>query len=183
MGQAAITRAWTALAEKQLKTKAIFPPGSKEGDRLAVAKRMNTRQAFRLVAYWVGRLPNTDQRWRPVVNFIINFAPERKRRAPELLATDLLLKIIFGEVLDRPEVDPRVHALVTNYVMESARIMDRLKPAAVPPKIPNRILDGIAERLAVALKTPAPRPRKTKRTNIGLLVLLALVLASSKRKR
>lgn len=154
---------WSELAVKQL---------TRVGD-------MNTRDAVRLVAYWASVLPNTDQAWRPVLQTVLQHAPERKRRAHRLLATDRFLKLLFGEVKTRPTVLPAVQVMVVDYIGDSAKKMDALSPDGPLISRPNRILDGIAVRMAEGLKGAAPRK---KGTNIGLLVLL-LVLASSSRKR
>ena len=156
-------KVWSELAVKQL---------TRVGD-------MHTRDAMRLVAYWASVLPNTDQTWRPVLALVLRHAPERKRITSRLIATDLLLNLVFGETKTRPKVVPAVQIAVVDYVGDSAKKMDALKPDGPLITRPNRILDGIAKRMAEALKTPPPRK---KGTNIGLLVLI-LVLASASRKR
>ncbi len=154
-------KVWAALAVKQL---------TRVGD-------MNSREALRLIVYWQGRLPIENQKWRPVLRAAIFDAPERKRITSRLVASDRLLKLIYGETLTRPKVKPGVQIGVVDYIRDSAREMDRLKPNAVPPDVPNRILDAQVRRLAGQLVGAKPR-----KENWGWLLLLA-VLASSKRKR
>jgi len=155
---------WSTLAIKQL---------TKVGD-------MNTRDALRLIAYWQGRLPIEDLSWRAPLRAALTNAPERKRITSRLIATDRLLEIIFGETKTRPKVKPGVAIGVTDYVEDSARKMDKLKPNAVPPDVPGRILDAQAKRLADQLTTKVP-PKK-KGIGIGVLLLL-VVLATSKKRR
>ena len=157
-------KVWSALAVKQL---------TKVGD-------MNTRDALRLVAYWASVLPNTDQTWRPVLSAVLRHAPERKRITSRLIATDRLLKIIFGETKTRPSVLPAVQVAVVDYIGDSAKKMDALKPDGPLITRPNRILDGIAVRLAEQLKRPAA---KSKGANIGLIVLLLVLASESRRNR
>lgn len=139
---------------------------------------MNTRQALRLIAYWQGRLPIEDQSWRAPLRAALTNAPERKRITSRLVATDLLLNLIFGETKTRPKVKPGVQIGVVDYIEDSARKMDRLKPNEVPPDVPVRILDAQAKRLADQLK------KKPARKGIGVgILLLILVLATSKKRR
>jgi len=154
---------WAELAIKQL---------TRVGD-------MNSREALRLVMYWQGRLPPENQKWRPVLRAVIFDAPERKRITSRIIATDLALKLIFGETLTRPKVKANVQVAVVDYIEDSAREMDRLKPDSVPPNVPNRILDAQARRLASVIAT---KPIEKKGLGIGVLILL-FVLATSKQKR
>ncbi len=135
---------------------------------------MNTRQAMRLVAYWKGRRKTSAQDWRTVLGTVVGFAPERKRFTSELIAKDLLLNLIFGDTRDRPQVMEIVEKKVLAYIEHSARILDRDKPDAVPPVIPNRVLDVAAKRLVGFLKTKPARPKK-KRGGIGFLIFLAIL--------
>jgi len=153
---------WEALAVKQL---------TRVGD-------MNSREALRLVVYWQGRLPAENKKWRPVLRAVIFDAPERKRITSRFVATDLALKLIFGETKTRPKVKPNVQVAVVNYIESSAREMQRLKPGAVPPNIPNRILDAQARRLAsILVVKPAPA---RKGIGLGLLLLLALIASEAR---
>ena len=147
---------WEALAVKQL---------TRVGD-------MDSREALRLVTYWQGRLPPENQKWRPVLRAVIFDAPERKRITSRLIASDRLLKLIYGETLTRPQVTPNVQVAVVNYIESSAREMQRLRPDATPPDVPNRILDAQVRRLA---RTIAAKPATRKGIGIGLLLLLAVI--------
>ena len=139
---------------------------------------LNTREAMRLVAYWKGRRELREQDWRPVLRLVVNEAPERKRITSRLVATDLLLKMIFGEPQTRPNVKPEVQAVVFDYVARSASILDDRKPDSTPPVIPDRILDMTAKRMVEMLK--GKRPAKKGLGALGWLVLLAL--ATRKKK-
>jgi hypothetical protein len=139
---------------------------------------MNTRDAMRLIAYWKDRLPTSDERWRPVLAAVIAKAPERKRITNRLVATDLLLNLIFGETETRPSIAPEVQAAVVDYISDSAKILDRTKPDAVPPVIETRLLDQQSERLAKMLKNDSIKP---KTGGVGILLLVLLLAASEKR--
>lgn len=139
---------------------------------------MNSRDALRLVTYWQGRLPAANQKWRPVLRAVIFDAPERKRITSRLVATDLALKLIFGETLTRPKVKNNVLVAVVDYMERAAREMDRLKPGAVPPNVPNRILDAQVRRLAGQLKT-----KPTRKSEWGWLLVIAVLAMSAKKKR
>jgi len=153
---------WEALAVKQL---------TRVGE-------MNSREAVRLVVYWQGRLPPENKKWRPVLRAVIFDAPERKRITSRFFATDRLLKLIYGETLTRPKVKPNVQVAVVNYIESSAREMQRLKPDAIPPNVPNRILDAQARKLAsIIAVAPAPAP---KGSGIGLLILLAIIASEAR---
>jgi len=154
---------WEALAIAQL---------TRVGD-------MNSREALRLVTYWQGRLPPENKKWRPVLRAVIFDAPERKRITSRLIATDLALKLIFGETKTRPKVKPNVQVAVVDYIEASAREMQRLKPDAVPPDVPNRILDAQVRKLASIIAV-RPAPGK-KRSGLGILLLLAVIAASEAR--
>lgn len=155
-------KVWSALAVKQL---------TRVGD-------MNTREAMRLIAYWQGRLPIENQKWRPVLSAVLRHAPERKRITSRLIATDRLLRLIYGETETRPKVLPGVQIAVVDYIGDSAREMDLLKPDAVPKDVPVRILDAQAKRLANQLKT------KTKRkSNWGWLLVIAIAISAKKKRR
>ena len=147
-------------------------------EQLTRVGEMNSRDAVRLVVYWQGRLPPKNKKWRPVLRAVIFDAPERKRITSRLVASDLALKLIFGETLKRPKVKANVQVAVVDYIEASAREMDRLKPDAVPPNVPNRILDAQARRLA---STIAAKPIAGKGLGIGV-VLLLLFLATSKKR-
>jgi len=146
--------------------------------QLTRVREMNSREAVRLVVYWQGRLPPENKKWRPVLRAVIFDAPERKRITSRLIASDLALKLIFGETKTRPRVKANVQVAVVDYIERAAREMDRLKPGAVPPNVPNRILDAQARRLASII---AVRPIEPKGLGIGVLLLL-LVLASKKKR-
>lgn len=141
-------------------------------EQLTRVGEMNSREAVRLVTYWQGRLPAENQKWRPVLRAVIFDAPERKRITSRWIASDLALKLIYGETLTRPKVKANVQVAVVDYIESSAREMQRLKPGAVPPNVPNRILDAQARRLASRIANkPAPR----KGSGIGFLILIALL--------
>ena len=155
-------KVWSALAVKQL---------TRVGD-------MNTREAMRLIAYWQGRLPIENQKWRPVLAAVLRHAPERKRIKSRLIATDRLLRMIYGETKTRPKVLPGVQIAVVDYIRDSALEMDRLKPDAVPVDMPVNILDAQAKRLASQLKT---KPRG--KANWGWLLVIALAMSAKKQRR
>jgi len=155
-------KVWSALAVKQL---------TRVGD-------MNTRDAMRLIAYWQGRLPIENQKWRKPLEAALRLAPERKRITSRFIATDRLLKIIYGETKTRPRVLPGVQIGVVDYIQDSAIAMDRLKPDAVPPDVPANILDAQAKRLARQLGRP---PTKKKGLGIGWLLLLLAFATEQKR--
>ena len=138
---------------------------------------MNTRDALRLVAYWKGRRKTSATDWRPVMSAVLREAPERKRITSRLLASDRLLKMIYGTTKTRPRVTAPVQAAVVDYIERSAGILDLDKPDAAPPTIPNRVLDVASQRLARMLETPSP----SRGVNAGLLLVLFL-LATAKGK-
>lgn len=137
---------------------------------------MTTRDAMRLVAYWKGRRKTSAIDWRPVLSAVLREAPERKRITSRLIASDRLLKLIFGETKTRPRVKPGVQAAVVDFIERSARILDRDKPDAVPPDIPNRVLDVASQRLARFLETPTP----SRGVNAALLFVLFLLATKGK---
>jgi len=137
--------------------------------------KMNTRDALRLIAYWKGRRKTSAQDWRPV---LAREAPERKRITSRLIATDRLLRFIFGETETRPQIKPGVQAAVVDYIERSARILDKDKPDAVPPDIPTRILDLTAARLVRGLETKPPKSKRA--SGVGFLLLLALLAYGNK---
>ncbi len=146
-------------------------------EQLTRVGEMNSREALRLVTYWKGRLPVENQKWRPVLRAVIFDAPERKRITSRFIATDRLLRLIYGETLTRPKVKANVQVAVVDYIESAAREMQRLKPDAVPPNVPNRILDAQAKRLASQLATkPAPK----KGSGIGFLILIAILASEGK---
>lgn len=155
-------KVWSALAVKQL---------TRVGD-------MDTREAMRLIAYWQGRLPIENQEWRLVLSAVLRHAPERKRITSRFIATDRLLRMIYGETKTRPKVKPGVQIAVANYIEDSAREMDALKPDAVPKDVPNRILDAQAKRLASQLKTTP-----TRKSEWGWLLVIAVIAMSAKKRR
>jgi len=139
---------------------------------------MNSRDALRLVAYWQGRLPIENQRWRPVLRAVIFDAPERKRITSRFIATDLALKLIFGETLTRPRGKGNVQVAVVDYIERAAREMDRLKPGAAPPNVPNNILDAQIRRLASRVANIPAR-----KSNWGWLLVIAVIAMSAKKQR
>jgi len=175
---------WSNYAAKQLVVKNFrFVPGAAglPGGTFVKSDRLNTQQAMRLVAYWQSRLPIKNQQWRPVLAAIVREAPERKRwAASKLLATDRLLRLIFGgETHKRPPIEPEVQAAVFSYVTKAAVLMDILKPGAVPPVVPKNILDAQAKRLVDQLETK-PTPIGRKGIGLGLLLLLAVIASEAR---
>lgn len=154
---------WQILAKKQAKD--LAP--------------LNTRAALRLVAFWRGRRKTTNEEWRPVVKKILAEAPERKRITSRLIATDLLLNLIFGETETRPEVTAGVNAAVFAYVDKSATLLDRTRPDAPIPELPNVLLDLAVKAMIRDLKR---QPFTKKKFGVAALLLL-LLFASNKKRR
>lgn len=144
---------------------------SKLADSQSIKMRpLNTRAALRLVAYW-RFLAHGDESWRPVVRTILAQAPERKRITSRLIASDLLLKMIYGETKTRPPVTAAVAATVFAYTSRIAAMLDASGALKTIPTITTKEKDGMVEKMLTALKVPAP---KAVSAALVLLLLLAL---------
>lgn len=156
---------WTKEAEKQIGEIQIFG--------------MTTQSALGHIEYWRRERGGSLEICAPLVMKVLEEAPERKRIASKLFATDRLLKLIFGTTKTNPQVNNDVKAEVLDFIRVSARILDQVNPDATAPRfvLSQQNTAKLARDIAGAML----RPRKSSGSG-AILAILALVLIAGGRR-
>ena len=153
--------------------------------QFTTGERMIQANAMQLIAYWVQEMgqKKSERSWFPLVQKVLRKAPGFVDRGlfRGLVARDKFLQLFFSKDPKQPRVTEDVKAEVFDFVLASAKKLDREKPETLPPRFKKSDFGSAGLNLTIAaIEIMARTPKPKKKFNIGVLLLLAAIVASER---